>query len=271
MSGEGEGVGRSCSFCGADSSKFRKDHGEGRVVCSNCGKVVEDEVKNLDKEYRIFDTGDWESKERTGAPVKSSIYDKGLSTMVGRKNKDYKDKSLKREETDTAYSLRNTETRYQYEDSKEYNLAKGLQMVEELGSLLNLPDFAVEEAAEVFRKMSSSGLQGYSLNGATAGAVYLACRAQRVPRNLDDIAEFSQVSRKDISRTYRQFVREIGLDFPRFDPVLFVPRFCDELGLEGDVVGWVKQVVRRVDGEKGFVGLTPVSVVAGGIYFVGRR
>jgi len=74
-----------------------------------------------------------------------------------------------------------------------------------------LPRNVRETAAVVYRDAVDKNLiRGRSIEGVAAAALYAACRQCSVPRTLDEIAEVSRVSRKEIGRTYRFISRELG-------------------------------------------------------------
>ena len=77
---------KKCPEC--DSTHITQDYKRGELVCKDCGLVIDDSYIDQGPEWRAFDPEQREKKARTGAPMNYTVHDKGLSTMIGWKNKD---------------------------------------------------------------------------------------------------------------------------------------------------------------------------------------
>ena len=75
-----------CPECG--SSHLVQDYERGELVCEDCGLVIDDAYIDQGPEWRAFDPEQREKRARTGAPLDYTASDKGLSTVIGWKNKD---------------------------------------------------------------------------------------------------------------------------------------------------------------------------------------
>ena len=81
-------------------------------------------------------------------------------------------------------------------------------------------------------------MQGLSAVGRLKESQPRACTACRIcenPRTLDEIGEASRTGRKEIGRTYRFMVRELGMKIPPTKPEDYIPRFCSGLDLDAEV------------------------------------
>ena len=87
---------------------------------------------------------------------------------------------------------------------------------------------------------------------------------QRAPY-LDEIAEVSRVSRKEIGKTYRFISRELGLTSPT-SPIDYIPRFCSGLNLKGEVQSQAVEILRQATERELTNGKGPRSVAAAAIY-----
>src|SRR2546423_3428946 len=83
-----------CSIC-KRSDKLVTDPESGEIICSNCGMVISDKIQQINKpEWRTFDTEQIDNnnsnnnKIRTGAPTSIARHDMGLSTVIGRTDRD---------------------------------------------------------------------------------------------------------------------------------------------------------------------------------------
>jgi transcription initiation factor TFIIB len=87
-----------------------------------------------------------------------------------------------------------------------------------------------------------------------------------VPRTLDEIAEVSRVSRKEIGRTYRFISREMELNLSPTSPADYVPRFCSGLNLQGAVQIRAVEILRLAGEHELTSGRGPTGVAAAAIY-----
>jgi transcription initiation factor TFIIB len=96
------------------------------------------------------------------------------------------------------------------------------------------------------RAVTKNLIRGRSIEGVAAAALYAACRQCDVPRTLDEIADASRVSRKEIGRTYRFIARE--------------------LKLSGDVQAKTVDILKQAADRELTSGRGPTGVAAAAIY-----
>ena len=62
----------------------------------------------------------------------------------------------------------------------------------------------------MYRKALEKGLvRGRSISALVAAALYAACRDTETPRTLKDVANASNIKKKDVARCYRLLIREL--------------------------------------------------------------
>ncbi len=77
-----------CSICNIENTAIT-DADSGEIVCSNCGMVIFDKIEDtIHPEQNIYALEEVDKKARTGAPYSLARHDMGLSTIIGRENKD---------------------------------------------------------------------------------------------------------------------------------------------------------------------------------------
>ena len=81
-----------CPEC--SSTHLSKDYARAELVCQDCGLVIDQDFIDHGPEWRAFDSDQREKRARVGAPMTYTIHDKGLSTMIGWKNRDSYGKSI---------------------------------------------------------------------------------------------------------------------------------------------------------------------------------
>lgn len=254
-----------CPECG--SRNLVHDYERAELVCNECGLVVDSDFIDQGPEWRAFDHDQRMKRSRVGAPMTYTIHDKGLSTMIDWRNRDSYGKSISSKSRAQLYRLRKWQRRIRVSNATERNLAFALSELDRMASALGLSRNVRETAAVVYRKAVDMNLiRGRSIEGVAASALYAACRQCNVPRTLDEIAEVSRVSRKEIGRTYRFISRELGLKLMPTSPIDYIPRFCSGLNLHGEVQSKSVEILRQAAEKELTSGRGPTGVAAAAIY-----
>jgi len=254
-----------CPECGGRQLTHDRERAE--LVCQSCGLVIDDEFIDRGPEWRAFDADQRMKRARTGAPMTLTIHDKGLSTMIDWRNKDSYGRSISSKNRAQLYRLRKWQRRIRVSNATERNLAFALSELDRMASAVGLPRNIRESSAMVYRDAVDKNLiRGRSIEGVAAAALYAACRQCSVPRTLDEIAEVSRVSRKEIGRTYRFISRELGLKLLPTSPLDYVPRFCSGLTLKGEVQSRTIEILRMASERELTSGRGPTGVAAAAIY-----
>ncbi len=265
---------KKCPECG--SPKLVRVYERAELVCAECGFIVHDKIMDMGPEWRAFDQEQRERRGRVGAPMTFTIHDKGLSTMIDWRDRDSHGKDLTPKRRAQIYRLRKWQRRIRVSDATERNLAFALSEVDRMSSHLGLPRNVREAAAVIYRRAVEERLiRGRSIEGVAAAALYAACRECKVPRTLDEIAEVSRVSKKEIGRSYRFISRELLIHLRPTSPVDYIPRFGSELGLSGEAQSKAIELLKEAT-KKGLTsGRGPTGVAAAAIYiasvFCGER
>src|SRR3989304_3460532 len=233
------------------SEHLIRDYERAEIVCESCGLVLDDFIIDEGPDWRAFDTEQRESRERAGPPSSVMSHDKGLSTSIGWRNKDAYGRQIPHKSRAQIYRLRKWQHRIRTSKSGERSLAQGLTEINTMASKMSLPRHVRESAAVLYRKASLKSLvRGRSIDEVVAATLYAACRECEVPRTLDEIAQASAIDRKSIGRTYRTLVREVGLKLLPQNPRDYIPRFCNRLGLDMEVLRKAKDILELVDREE---------------------
>ena len=254
-----------CPECG--SSHLSKDYSRAELVCGSCGLVLDEDIIDHGPEWRAFDSEQREKRARTGAPMTYTIHDKGLSTVIGWKNRDSYGKSIPTRNRAQLYRLRKWQRRTRISNATERNIVIALSELDRMASSLGLPRTVRETAAMIYRKAALKKLvRGRSIEGVTTAALYAACRQCHVPRTLDEISNIAHISRKDIGRTYRYVSRELRLKLLPTSPEDYISRFCSELKLSGDVRAKTVEILREAAHRELTSGRGPTGMAAASLY-----
>ncbi len=255
-----------CPEC--KSKKLKHDPEKGEVICQKCGLVLSDDDIDLGKEWRSFD--DSEDTARTGSPMKYAKLNKGLVTMIDRRGTDSRGNKLSTKGRAQMYRLIKWHKRASVSTSMQRNLSIALTEMRRVASYLNIPESLVEVAALLYRKIIDKGLiRGRLIEAVVAAVLYTVCRIYNVPRTLNEIAEASGLTKKEIGRTYRFLVREMKLDIPLTNPVHYIPRFASELNLSGEAQEEGRRILEKAMKSGLISGRGPTGVAAAAVYIAG--
>jgi transcription initiation factor TFIIB len=218
-------------------------------------------------EWRAFDSEQREKRARTGAPMTYTIHDKGLSTMIGWKNRDSCGKAIPTRNRAQIYRLRKWARRIQISNATEKNLASAFSELDRMASSMSLPRTVRETASMIYRKTALKKLvRGRSVEGVITAALYVACRQCHVPRTLDEISNVAHISKKEIGRTYRYISLELGLKLLPTSPEDYISRFSSELKLSGDVRAKTVAILRGASDRELTSGRSPSGMAASSLY-----
>jgi transcription initiation factor TFIIB len=196
-----------------------------------------------------------------------TVHDKGLSTMIDWRDRDAYGKKLTPKRRAQIYRLRKWQVRSRVHSSIDRNLAFAMTELDRLSSQLGIPQGVKEESAMLYRQAIEKKLiRGRSIEAMVAACIYAACRKRKVPRTLDEIAEQSRVSRKELGRCYRLILKELATPIPATNPVDFIPRFGAELKLSGKTQRLAAKIVMDAKKQQITAGKDPTGLAAAAIY-----
>jgi transcription initiation factor TFIIB len=254
-----------CPECG--STRLMRDYECAEVVCMDCGFVITAKIADRGPEWRAFTNEQRAKRTRVGAPLTYTIHDKGLSTMIDWHDRDIYGKSLSPGQKAQVYRLRKWQRRIRVSDATERNLAFALSEITKIANNLNLPKNILETASVVYRKAVKERLiRGRSIQGVTAAAVYLACRQCKLARTLEEIAQASNVNKKEVGRSYRFLVRELDYFVPPLKPSQYITKFSNQLTMQGKVEEIAHKILATAKELKLTSGRGPTGIAAAASY-----
>jgi len=254
-----------CPECG--STRFMRDYECAEVVCMDCGFVITAKIADRGPEWRAFTNEQRAKRTRVGAPLTYTIHDKGLSTMIDWHDRDIYGKSLSPGQKAQVYRLRKWQRRIRVSDATERNLAFALSEITKIANNLNLPKNILETASVIYRKAVKERLiRGRSIQGVTAAAVYLACRQCKLARTLEEIAQASNVNKKEVGRSYRFLIKELDYFVPPIKPSQYITKFSNQLTMQGKVEEIAHKILATAKELKLTSGRGPTGIAAAASY-----
>ena len=257
-----------CPHCGKRS--LVDDANTGELSCSNCGFVVTERAIDQGPEWRSFSDGKGEDKARAGAPTSITYRDMGLSTMIGRANRDASGRAFDSPMRSSIERLRRWDNRSPAFGNQEKNLSIALRELDKMADKLGVSQAVRERAAYIYRKALDRGLlRGRSIIGISAASLYAAMRDTETPRTLKDIAAAENLDKKAVARDYRILVREMDLTMPVADAARNVNRIASRVGFSERVARKAIEIVRITEEKEISAGKSPMGLAAASLYLAG--
>ncbi len=255
----------SCPECG--SAKLVHDYETGETVCGACGLVIREQMMDKGPEWRAFTQEEKASRSRVGVPTSYSVHDKGLSTAIGRVDRDAFGRKLPLSTRLQMWRLRKWQIRSRVHSSVDRNLAQAMAELDRLSDKAYIPSSVKEKAAVIYRKALDKGLvRGRSIAAIAAASLYGACRSTETPRSLREISEASLVDKKDVARCYRLLIRELDIQMPIADPLTYVSKIAERTGISGQTQGAAIKILREAKQKHAASGKDPMGLAAAALY-----
>jgi len=263
-----------CSVCGNKSVKSAiviTDHESGEIICSNCGMVISQNIEdNTRPEWRSFgnEEGGGNNRSRTGMPTTLARHDRGLTTIIGRTDKDASGNKIDPSIRSKMERLKVWDFRSHSHDSTNKNLMQAFNELDKLKDKLGLPDAVIERTAYIYRKARKRGLvRGRSIDGILTAAIYIACRDLGVPKTLKEVAAAISIRFKTLSRSYRILVTELDISTPPvIDPMKCIVKVANNADLNENTKRRAMDVMNNLSKREISAGKHPMAVAATVLY-----
>src|SRR5439155_27319531 len=212
-----------CSACnkkGVRSAIVITDPESGEIICSNCGMVISQNIEdNSRPEWRYFggegEAEGYSDRSRTGMPTSLARHDKGLTTIIGRTDRDASGNKIDASIRSKMERLKVWDYRSHAHDSTNRNLIQAFNELDKLKDKLGLPEAVIERTAYIYRKARQRRLvRGRAIDAILTAAIYIACRDLGVPKTLKEVAAASSIRFKILSRSYRILVTGLHISPP---------------------------------------------------------
>jgi transcription initiation factor TFIIB len=256
-----------CLTCNKDNTTIT-DPECGEIICSNCGMVISEKIEDTNHQERRASTlEEADKRARTGAPSSLARHDMGLSTIIGKENRDARGQLIDTAMRSKIERLRTWDLRTRMSKSGDKNLVRAFEQLDRIKEKLGLSDIVSEKAAYIYRKVHERGLiRGRTIDGILAAAVYSAGREMETARTLKDIAVVSNLKRKDIARCYRLLVFELDIRIPVVDPKKCIARVANKLNMSEKTKHQAMNIMEKVVNKKITAGKDPNSMAATVLY-----
>jgi transcription initiation factor TFIIB len=241
----------------------------GELIRKDTGEVITDNMLSQEKEWRSFDTVEYENRARTGTPTSLAFHDMGLSTVIGKEATDASGNVIDTGTRMRMNRLRTWDYRSQVQSSGERSLQKAFSILSRLKDRLRLPNHITEKAAYTYRKAQERGLvRGDTIDSVLTASIYVALRQSGVPRTLDEISEISNVKLRHAARSYRRVVTQLDIKAPVIDPSKYIMKVANKLGFDEKIKRNALELMGQAQKKNILVGKDPVSMASSILYLV---
>ncbi len=240
------------------------DSERGEVCCGGCGLVLLQNMDDQSHESHGYTQEEFMTQTRTGPAISLTMYDKGLSTVIG-KNVDSTGRAISRSTKSRFSRLRIWDQRSKSRSTS--TLSKAFTQLNAMKTKLGIPDSVVENAAYIYRKAVAAKItRGRTMTSLISAALYAACRITNTPRTLDDIATVGNVERRTLSRDLRTLIRTLDLTLDQYDTSAFIVRIANNMNLKEKTKRDALSILTRSENEEITAGKHPVAQAAASLY-----
>jgi transcription initiation factor TFIIB len=207
---------------------------------------LSDKIQEIQPEWRNFELsssdGSFNDRSRIGMPTSLARHDMGLSTIIGRTDRDVSGQKIDAVMRSTMERLRTWDTRTQTHTPAGRSLKHAFFQLDVLKDKLGLSNTIAEKAAYIYRK------------------------AQESPRTLKDIAAYSNVKLKEFARSYRLLYLELDLKIPIVNPMKCIERVANKANLSETTKRQAAQIMNNITKREISAGKDPMELAASVLY-----
>ena len=241
------------------------DFETGEMICQSCGRILQENITDTRKEERTF-------TQDQHAPTSLTMHDMGLSTIIGKYNRDFVGKPLGYEMKQSMNRMRMWDSRSQAKTSSEKNLRIALYEMVKLKEKLGLSDAVIDRAAYLYRKAAKAQLvRGRTVKSIVGACVYAACRDMETTRTIIDISNHLQEKRKLIAKAYRILFQNLRLAVSVTDPINCIIKFANNLQIPEITKREAIKIFDILKEKELTAGKNPNAVAATVIYMAGIK
>ena len=239
------------------------DSERGEMFCGGCGLVLVQNILDTSNESNGYSQEDFMKLSRTGPATSLTMYDRGLSSIMG-----VKDSSGNALSNKTKYEFNRLRTWDQRSKSRStVTLSKAFTLLNGMKTKLGIPDNVVENAAYIYRKIVNAKLtRGRTMASLVSASLYAACRENNIPRTLDDIATAGNIERRILSRDLRTIIKKLGLNLNQYDTSSFISKISNNMNLKEKTKRDAFDILKRCEVKEITAGKHPVAQAAASLY-----
>jgi transcription initiation factor TFIIB len=250
-----DAISTECRSCG--SSQLIRYSANNRIVCLDCGIVIDAEKSKSDLEPKHCDKI---QKKRNGESISASA-------KIGEDVSEFPTTDNHRRHS----ILQQWNERAKASDQTEKNIVLALTEITRIARCLSISPNVLETASELYKRCVEKRLiKGRSIWAFSAATLYIAYRQCGYMRTLDEVAKYSKMNRKAISRCYRVLRKELNCRVPPVNLSQYTETYLGQLGIEGKMVAIAQKILKLADESKLTSGKNPHGTISAAIYIASK-
>ena len=183
-----------CPECKEMPPNLVEEFSSGDMVCGSCGLVLGDRIVDTRSEWRTFSNDDQgnDDPSRVGEGANPLLNGSQLQTTIAFGDGNARSRDLLRAQSKQALD----------------KSTKGLMAAyKEIGAhceAVSIPKNVADTAKHLYKMVDDAkAFKSKSTDALIASCIFIACRRAAVPRTFKEINALTQVSKKDIGRTFK--------------------------------------------------------------------
>ena len=252
--------------CDHDKKGLITDESRGEIICGPCGQVLSDGISSSDAKPR-YTLDNFLANSQTGPKSSLTVYDRGLSTIIGARNVDFAGRRISSDTFSRFKSMRVWDSRSRSKNTTGRNLIPALLLLDGVKQKLGLSSAITEHIAFIYRKASTLGLiRGRGVSEVMAASVYVACRENGIPWSLEEVANTLNITKKKVSRCYRVLINQLDLKTELANPLDCLSKFCSLLGISEKTKRHAFGILKQANSTRVLSGSKPAVICGGALY-----
>jgi len=268
-----------CRECKDIPPNVVEEFSSGDLVCGTCGLILGERIIDTRSEWRTFSNDDQgnDDPSRVGEAASPFLNGSQLHTSIGFNNGDARSKDLNRAQSKNV----------QNKSDKALQTAYG--QISRFCEKLDVTMVVNDSAKQILKQAVESNLfKNKNQDALIASCIFVACRLNSVGRTFREVFNVTNVSKKEIGRTFKlleDFLRQEKNRNPTMvhgilvdnstadaksgnDPIEQVRRYGNQLGLAKTTIIYAEKLLVRVNEIGILAGRSPLSVAAAVLFFV---
>jgi transcription initiation factor TFIIB len=183
-----------CPDCQENPPNIVEEFSAGDTICGSCGRVLADRIIDTRSEWRTFSNDDAgnDDPSRIGDAANPLLHGSQLSTEIG-----FGDGGVKVRDLSRAHNKSN-------HDKTNKALQSAYGQITALCDSSNISRPTAETAKMLFKMTDDAKLfKGKSQEAIIAGCIFIACRKHDQQRSFREIFKMTNVSKKEVGRTFK--------------------------------------------------------------------
>ena len=250
-----------CAFCGCADLHVV----DGNVTCVRCNTIA-GRLIDLGAEWRYYGAEDSRSTDPTRCCPPSNDLIPTLGCVIGRGGGGGASKAG----GPLGSAPPSMVQKYQIWNSMTYRertLCGVFDVLSVNAAQFGISPCILEEAKALYKRVTEAKItRGENRSAIIACCLYMACKSNKVPRSIKEIAAMFNVRVGAMTKGCRMLEQIVDIKAESSTASDFVRRFCSRLGIPPHATAVTQRIVDRADEYGVMCDSTPPSVVAGAIW-----